>query len=182
MSRPWNSPLAEQLILVNRRVRQGSVIITVAGDINAITAPRLRATLHEALHSKPTRRVIADLRGVLSLAPAGLIALVQAAREAAQRREPIRVVANQTLQRQVLSTQPDPALTLYHSIAEALQTYDSNTDPHDCRRDCSPVGDLDRVPAHEPDPRNRGSRADAEPEPPGGEADGQPGIARGWAT
>lgn len=133
MSQPWNSLLAEQLILVNRRVRQGSIVITVVGDIDAVTAPRLRAALDEALRRRPTRRVIADLRGVLSLAPAGLTALVQAAREATQRCGPIRVVAGQTLQRQVLSTQPDPALTVHHSIAEALKTCDADTDPHDRR-------------------------------------------------
>ena len=65
--------------------------------------------------------MVVDLSRVTLLAPSGLHALVEAAQQAEQRREPLRIVVD--YQKPVLLpiqiTNLDEVLALYHSLQEA---------------------------------------------------------------
>jgi anti-sigma B factor antagonist len=54
----------------------GSVVVTVAGELDTLTAPDLRAALDGALADPTCRRLVLDLSGVTFLSSAGLSVLV----------------------------------------------------------------------------------------------------------
>lgn len=122
VDRSAGPPADEQLLTVSQRVEHGAVVVTVAGEVDTLTAPRMRAALDGALRSAAARRVVVDLRKVSFLGSAGLVALVQAARQAEQRREPLRIVVDEhrPALRPIQLTGLDGVLTLYRSVAEAF--------------------------------------------------------------
>jgi anti-sigma B factor antagonist len=115
-------PPGEQLLTIDQRVEDGAVVVSVRGEVDTLTAPRLRAALDEALRSAAARRVVVDLLGVTFLASAGLTALTEAAQHAEQRREPLRIVVDhhRPVVRPIQITGLDDVLTLCHDLAEAL--------------------------------------------------------------
>jgi anti-sigma B factor antagonist len=115
-------PPAEQLLTVTQRMLEGAVVVAVVGEVDTLTAPRLRAALDGALRSAAARRVVVDLLGVTFLGSAGLEALVQSARQAGQRREPLRIVVDehQPVLLPIQITDLDEVLTLCYGLAEAL--------------------------------------------------------------
>lgn len=101
-------------------------MLTVVGVVDALSAPALRAILDKALRRAGARRVVVDLLGVTLLAAAGLAALTQAAHQALHQNvqyQPLRVVVGHDWYeplRPILTRELDQALTLCHSVSEAL--------------------------------------------------------------
>lgn len=115
-------PAAEQLLTVEVASRVGAVLVTVVGELDLMTAPRLRAALQSALRRAAGAPVVVDLTGVTLLGSSGLAALVDAARQAQDLDEPLRLVVDH--KRPVLHplqiTGLDHVLALYHSLDAAL--------------------------------------------------------------
>lgn len=107
---------------MTQHVRDDAVVVTAVGEVDSLTVPRLRAALDEALRSAPARRVVVDLLEVTFLASAGLSALVEAARQAEQRHEPLRIVVDhrRPVVRPIQITGLDELLVLRRSVADAL--------------------------------------------------------------
>ena len=119
-------PADEQLLTVSTRVQGTAVIVTAIGEVDILTTPRLRAALDGALRQAAGGPVVVDLSRVTLLASSGLHALVEAAQQAEQRREPLRIVVD--YQKPVLLpiqiTDLDEVLALYHSLDDALAVPD----------------------------------------------------------
>ena len=83
---------------------------------------RLRVAVEEALRAADGRPVVVDLTAVTFLGSHGLAALAEAASKAEQRREPLRVVVDETLAviRPLQITGLDEVLALYYSVGDAL--------------------------------------------------------------
>ena len=106
--------------LTVRTERLGAtVLVVVGGEIDLLTAPRVREAGTEALREQPTRLVL-DLTEVVFLASAGLEAMVslhEAAGDAAE----LRVVAGGTATLRPLEiTGLTDLLDVYHTREEAL--------------------------------------------------------------
>jgi anti-sigma B factor antagonist len=125
-------PQSEQPVLdIEIRAEDGSVVVAVAGEVDEVTAPSLRAALADAFVWAALKRatlkrgggvVVADLTEVTFLGTAGLSALVGAACEAERRSGPLRVVVDETrpVIRPIQITGLDVILTLYHDLVDAL--------------------------------------------------------------
>lgn len=100
----------------------GAVVVAVTGEVDLDTAPRLREAVAVALDEAASGTCVLDLTDVTYLGSAGLTALVDATREAASRREPLRIVvdANRPVIRPIEITGLDQVLHLYHSVEEAM--------------------------------------------------------------
>ena len=105
-------------LLVHVRQQPGCTLVTAAGDIDAVTAPRLRSRLSEARMTG--RPVIADLSQVAFIDAAGLNALAAAARQARTRRGSLHIVSDVGQVRWLITvTGLDQAIPLARTIAEA---------------------------------------------------------------
>ena len=71
----------------------GTVTVTVVGEVDTFTAPVLRASLDTQLEQSPTALVI-DLCGVQFLGSAGLAVLVETQKSARARDVGLRLIAN----------------------------------------------------------------------------------------
>jgi anti-sigma B factor antagonist len=115
-------PAAEQLLTVEVVPREDAVLVTAVGEVDLMTAPRLCAALHTALRRAAGVPVVVDLTGVTLLGSNGLAALVDAARQAQDLDEPLRLVVDHA--RPVLHplriTGLDHVLALYPSLDAAL--------------------------------------------------------------
>jgi anti-sigma B factor antagonist len=56
----------------------GSLVVSVRGDLDAATAPRLRDALRDLRDNDPDRRVIVDVEGLTFIDSSGVYVLVQA--------------------------------------------------------------------------------------------------------
>lgn len=99
-----------------------AVVVSVAGDVDVLTAPRLRDAVREALDYPEGHEVVVDLTAVTFLGSSGLGALVAAARSAARRRQPLRVVVDHSrpVIRPLQAAGLDELLTLDRRLDEAL--------------------------------------------------------------
>lgn len=99
-----------------------AVVVTVSGDVDALTAPRLRHELDQAFADVGTGAVVVDLTDVTFLASRGLSTLVDAHREASAL-VPLRVVVDHTrpVIRPLQVTGLADVLTLFNYVEEALQ-------------------------------------------------------------
>ncbi|MGA6162089.1 STAS domain-containing protein [Amycolatopsis magusensis] len=106
--------------LTVRTERQGAtVILVLTGEIDLLTAPRMREAGAEALREGPAALVL-DLTDVSFLASAGLEALVEL-QEKTSGTAPLRVVAgNSATLRPLEITGLTEVLAVYPSRAEAL--------------------------------------------------------------
>lgn len=96
-----------------------SLVVQVAGEVDAHTAPEMQNVLEHALAAR-TRLVVVDLSQVRFLGCAGLTVLVEARRRAEQRTW-LRVVATGRVTRRPLSlTELDQYLAVYDSLDAAL--------------------------------------------------------------
>jgi anti-sigma B factor antagonist len=115
-------PAAEQLMTVQQCRVGTATVLTVAGEVDMLTAPRLQEAVDEALRDPAASDVVVDLTSVTFLGSHGLAALVTAARAAQQHREALRIVVDH--QRPVIQpirvTGLDGVLALYHRLDEAL--------------------------------------------------------------
>lgn len=97
-------------------------VLVVAGEIDLQTVDQFRVVLGRALRDAGSTRVIVDLTAMTYLGSHGLNALVDAASEARDRREPLRLVEDhqRPVVRPMEITGLDRVLALYESLDDAL--------------------------------------------------------------
>ncbi|MGH3766926.1 MAG: anti-sigma factor antagonist [Pseudonocardiaceae bacterium] len=117
-----NEPAAEQVLRVSVRRETTAIVVFVEGEVDALTVGRLRTAVDEGLRDAEGRPVVVDLTGVTFLGSHGLAALADAAAKAERRREPLRLVVDETraVIRPLQITGLDDVLALYYSVEEAL--------------------------------------------------------------
>lgn len=125
---PEPSPSPAGLSIDERRVA-GTLVVSVAGEIDMATAPTLRAAVQAAIRESAGEACVLDLTAVTFLGSSGLSALVEAAQLSEARREPLRIVvdANRPVIRPIMVTGLDDVLALYHTVDEALAPQDTDT-------------------------------------------------------
>ncbi|MBA2473796.1 MAG: anti-sigma factor antagonist [Pseudonocardiales bacterium] len=121
--RSGHVPAAEQILLISHRQAGEATVVTVVGEVDLLTAPRLLAAVSDALERAGSHPVVVDLSEVSFLGSAGLAALVDAAVADEGRREPLRVVVDHTrpVIRPLEATGLDQVLQLYRSVEDALE-------------------------------------------------------------
>jgi anti-sigma B factor antagonist len=117
-------PDLEQLMTVRSSDHDDAVIITVRGDVDGLTAPRLRAAVAEAFDRLDGRPLVVDLTEVTLLGSPGLRILRDSADEAVHHRgmQPLRIVVdeNRPVIRPIEIVGLDEVLALYHNVDHAL--------------------------------------------------------------
>jgi anti-sigma B factor antagonist len=89
------SPHPEQFLAVNARSRgAGHVVLDVVGQVDAFTAPLLRACLGTPLSRPGVRELVLDVGGVDFLGAAGISAIAEAARRCRERGLRLRLRAH----------------------------------------------------------------------------------------
>ncbi|HZS20133.1 MAG TPA: anti-sigma factor antagonist [Pseudonocardiaceae bacterium] len=117
-----DGPAAERLLHISVRREPAAIVVFANGEVDILTAGRLRAAVDEALREAAGRPVVVDLTAVTFLGSHGLAALADAATAAQQRREQLRVVVDEThaVIRPLQITGLNEVLALYYSVEEAL--------------------------------------------------------------
>jgi len=113
---------SDELITVSAH-RIGAVqVVSVAGEVDLLTAPQLRAAIEAAFADAGSSMVVVDLTDVGFLASAGLGALVEAVEQAQQRRQPLRVVVdhNRPVIRPLQISGLSDVLAVYETVEAAL--------------------------------------------------------------
>jgi anti-sigma B factor antagonist len=117
-------PDREQLMSVRSADHDGAVVLTVTGEIDGLTAARLRVALGEAFDGLDGRPLIVDLSQVQFLGSPGLRTLRDSAEEAVHQRgcQTLRVVVDEArpVIRPIEITGLDQILALYHTVEHAL--------------------------------------------------------------
>jgi anti-sigma B factor antagonist len=117
-------PDREQLLAVRLEDHTEAVILTVTGDIDGLTAPRLRAGMAEAFDRLAGRALVVDLTSVRFLGSPGLRALRDSAEEAVHHHgtQPLRIVVDNTrpVVRPIEIVGLDQILALYENVDDAL--------------------------------------------------------------
>jgi anti-sigma B factor antagonist len=101
-----------------------ALVVTVAGEIDVLTVPRLRAAVaagFDQLHEGEV--LVIDLTDVTFLGSPGLETLLDVTQAARQRREPLRIVVDHTrpVIRPIELTGLDDLLALFTTVEDALQ-------------------------------------------------------------
>jgi anti-sigma B factor antagonist len=117
-------PDREQLMSVRAVDRDEGLILEVDGEIDGLTAPRLRDAVSKAFDRLDGKPLIIDLTAVRFLGSAGLRALFDIAGEAVHQhgRQPLRVVVDHTrpVIRPIEIVGLDNVLALYESVSDAF--------------------------------------------------------------
>ncbi len=95
-------------------------MLTVAGDIDLATSPRLREAVTAALVAEPAVLVL-DLSAVTFLASTGLSVLLDAHRRGAAVYTVVRVVAGTAAARSITVTAVDQVIPMFTDLITALQ-------------------------------------------------------------
>jgi anti-sigma B factor antagonist len=115
-------PDREQLMTVRTEDRDDVLILTVEGDIDGLTAPRLSSAVADAVRALAGRPLVLDLTKVGFLGSTGLRTL----RDSAQKAGALRIVVDQ--QRPVIRPIEiaglDQILSLYHTVEDAVAAGD----------------------------------------------------------
>jgi anti-anti-sigma factor len=107
-----SSSSALPIDVVLDRPSPGVVVASVSGELDMLTAPRLRAVVTAEVADCAV--LVIDLSGVSFLGSAGLAVLVEASHEAARRQVELRVVATgRTVRRPLEITGLDEVLTTF---------------------------------------------------------------------
>jgi anti-sigma B factor antagonist len=118
-------PDREQLMTVHTSDHGGVLIVTVTGEIDGLTGPRLRTVLVEAFDRLDGRVLILDLSSVGFLGSPGLRILRDSAVEAVHHRgfQTLRVVVDEArpVIRPIEIVGLDQVLALYHDVADAVR-------------------------------------------------------------
>ncbi len=77
-------PLIEEFSLCQSQSRN-AVVVTVRGDLDLASAPRLQGTLSDLIEGQGARRLVVDLEGLTFIDSAGIYALVQALKHVRRR-------------------------------------------------------------------------------------------------
>ncbi|MEV6320019.1 STAS domain-containing protein [Nocardia sp. NPDC051787] len=112
-----SSESAHRALEVQVRSADDVVIVTVHGEIDMASAPRLQSALDEALRDTPPA-VVVDMSNVGFLGSAGLSVLVAASEAAGSGR--LRVVPSDAARRPIELTALDQLLTVFDSVEDAL--------------------------------------------------------------
>lgn len=113
------APHPGSLSVSTRWAEPDVAVLSVAGDLDMLTAPQLTESLHQVLDRRP-RTVVVDLSKVDFLGSAGLAVLVTA-HERAESRDSLRIVASaRETQRAFSMTGLDELLDLYPTCEAAL--------------------------------------------------------------
>lgn len=117
-------PAREQLLSTSMDERDEAVVLLVEGEIDGLTAPRLRGAIGTAFERLNGRVLILDMTQVQFLGSAGLRTLLDSAAEAMHHDgyQPLRVVVdeNRPVIRPIEIVGLDNVLALYHSVSDAL--------------------------------------------------------------
>jgi anti-sigma B factor antagonist len=117
-----DGPAAEQLMRLSWRSDERYLLLTVEGEVDVLTAPRLQDALREGVADAAARPFVLDMTRVELLASAGLHALFEARGWAEELAEPLRIVVDSA--RPVVwpleATGLAALLCLYESLADAL--------------------------------------------------------------
>ena len=104
--------------------QDGAIVLTVSGDVDGLTASRLRTAIAEAFDRLDGRLLAVDLTDVTLLGSPGLRILRNSADEAVHHRGllPLRIVvdAPRPVIRPIEIVGLDQVLALYHSVDHAL--------------------------------------------------------------
>ncbi|TDV46078.1 anti-sigma factor antagonist [Actinophytocola oryzae] len=121
-------PDREQLMTVRAEERDHILILTVEGDVDGLTAPRLSTAVAEAFRGLAGRSLVLDLTRVRFIGSVGLRTLRDTAREAARHQgvQPLRVVVDQARQviRPIEIAGLDQILALHHTVDDAIAAGD----------------------------------------------------------
>jgi anti-sigma B factor antagonist len=117
-------PAREQLLNIRSEDRDDALILFIDGEIDGLTAPRMRAAIGAAFERLTGRMLVLDLTQVRFLGSAGLRTLLDSSAEAVTHRghQPLRVVVdeNRPVVRPIEIVGLDNVLALYHSVGDAL--------------------------------------------------------------
>jgi anti-sigma B factor antagonist len=120
---PENEPGVKSQLRLDVSQAAGAVIVTVQGEIDLFTAPRLQAAVSDCRDSADGL-VVLDLTNVTFLGSHGLATLVRATQESTSSKHiaPVRLAVddNQHVLRPIQIARLDAVLALYHSVDEAL--------------------------------------------------------------
>lgn len=113
-------PRADQTIdLSTREHGDGVSVLTVAGEVDMVSAPALREALVPSLADGTT--FVVDMTGVTFLGSAGLAVLVEAARVAQQQNAALKVVATaRAVTRPLEATGLGEVFSVHESVDSAL--------------------------------------------------------------
>ena len=121
-------PAREQLMNVRTEDRDDVLIITVMGDVDGLTAPRLSSAVADAFRALAGRALVLDLANVRFLGSVGLRTLQDSAREAMRHGgvQPLRVVVDRSrpVIRPIEIAGLDQILALYHTVEDAIAAGD----------------------------------------------------------
>lgn len=121
-------PDREQLMTVRTDDRDDVLILTVEGDVDGLTAPRLSRAVADAFGNLAGRLLVLDLTNVKFLGSTGLRTLRDSAHEAVhhQGMQPLRVVVDRTrpVIRPIEIVGLDQLLALYHTVDDAIAAGD----------------------------------------------------------
>lgn len=121
-------PDREQLMTVRTEDRDDMLLLTVEGDIDGLTAPRLSSAVAGAFRALRGRTLVLDLTHVRFLGSIGLRMLKDSAREAVHHDglQPLRIVVDHTrpVIRPIEITGLDQILALYHTVEDAIAAGD----------------------------------------------------------
>lgn len=116
-------PAREQLLGLALAERPDAVVLAVTGEVDGLTAHRLRAAITEGFAKRNGRPLVVDLSAAGFFGSAGLRALWEAADEASARAgfEPLRVVVdhNRPVIRPIELVGLDAVLALYSDVPSA---------------------------------------------------------------
>ncbi|SDP31817.1 STAS domain-containing protein [Lentzea jiangxiensis] len=109
-------------LLVQQEMHGLSVVLRVAGELDQVTAPALRANLQTALAAAtPPHSLVIDLAEVEFFGSAGLNALLELRRETVAKGVQLRVAAaHKIVLRPLGMTGVDRVLGLYPDVEQAL--------------------------------------------------------------
>ena len=83
--------MSESQICQTREPQPGCIIVTVSGEVDAHSAPRLQQALLDALHSA-SRRLVVDLEEITFFDSAGIRSLITLRQKAGEKLDRIRLV------------------------------------------------------------------------------------------
>lgn len=121
-------PSSEQLMTVHTENRADVLILTVVGDVDGLTAPRLSSAVAAAFRALDGRVLVLDLTNVRFLGSTGLRTLRDSAIEAVRHQgvQPLRIVVDHTrpVIRPIEIVGLDQILSLYHTVEDAIAAGD----------------------------------------------------------
>ncbi|MCT2586920.1 STAS domain-containing protein [Actinophytocola gossypii] len=121
-------PDREQLLSVRSTDRDDAVVLTVEGDVDGLTAPRLGTALASAFNRLGGRLLVVDLSRVVFLGSSGLRTLHESALVAAREHDldQLRIVVDHTrpVIRPIEIVGLDQVLALFNTVSDALAAGD----------------------------------------------------------